>query len=96
MVIHEAYARGKPVLTTRIGTIPEIVREGETGRLVSAGDEAALSEALESMLASPESLRRMGAAARRYAETELTPENHWRALESAYRRARARHAERAA
>ena len=46
MVIHEAYARGKPVVATRIGSIPEIVVEEVTGLLVPPGDASALARAL--------------------------------------------------
>jgi glycosyltransferase involved in cell wall biosynthesis len=91
MVIHESYARGKPVVTTKIGTIPEIVRPGETGLLVPPNDEAALGKAMAEMLADPQRLERMGRQARAYVETELTPENHATALEAAYRTALGRH-----
>ena len=94
MVLHEAYARGKPVLTTRIGSIPEIVRDGVTGRLVAPRDPAALAAGLEEMLGEPERLAAMGRAGRAYLESELTPERHWAALEAAYRRALERHGRR--
>jgi glycosyltransferase involved in cell wall biosynthesis len=90
MVIHESYARGKPVVTTRIGTIPEIVREGETGLLFAPGDAEALSRAMVELLGDPVRLVRMGRAARGFVENELTPQNHATALEAAYERARAR------
>ena len=94
MVLHEAYARGKPVLTTRIGSIPEIVRDGVTGRLVAPRDPAALAAGLAEMLGDPERLAAMGRAGRAYLESELTPERHWAALEAAYRRALERHGRR--
>ncbi len=96
MVIHEAYARGKPVLTTRIGSIPEIVVDGETGILVPPGDVSALAAGLAEMVADPARQSAMGRAARAFAETEMTPERHWQALADAYRRAGGRHGRRAA
>lgn len=42
----EALAAGTPIIGSDIGGIPELVREGETGRLFPAGDECALRSAL--------------------------------------------------
>lgn len=46
-IVQVAYAFGKPVITTRVGGIPEVVWEGETGLLVPPSDEAALAAAVE-------------------------------------------------
>ena len=46
MVIMEAMAAGRPVVATYVAGIPELVRPGETGWLVPAGDAAALRDAL--------------------------------------------------
>jgi glycosyltransferase involved in cell wall biosynthesis len=62
---------GLPVLSTAVGGMPELVRDGETGRLVPAGDDEALAQALRELLAAPERLREMGAAARAEAEAGL-------------------------
>jgi glycosyltransferase involved in cell wall biosynthesis len=45
-VVLEALASGRPVVATRVGGIPELVREGETGHLVPPGDPEALADAL--------------------------------------------------
>ncbi len=45
-VVQLAYGFGRPVITTRVGGLPEAVREGETGLLVAPDDPAALAEAV--------------------------------------------------
>jgi glycosyltransferase involved in cell wall biosynthesis len=52
----EALAVGTPVVATRVGGVPEIVRDGENGILVPQGDPAAFADALRRALAD-ESLR---------------------------------------
>jgi glycosyltransferase involved in cell wall biosynthesis len=47
LVITEAYVFGKPVIASRAGGMPELVREGETGFLVEPGDVAALQQVIE-------------------------------------------------
>jgi colanic acid/amylovoran biosynthesis glycosyltransferase len=65
VVIMEAMALGRPVLSTSIAGIPELVRHGIDGWLIPAGDVDALSEALTHALATPETdLQKMGASAR--------------------------------
>lgn len=50
-IVQVAYAFGKPVITTRVGGIPEVVWEGETGLLVPPSDPAALALAVERFFA---------------------------------------------
>ena len=45
----EAYALGRPVIGARIGGIPEMIREGETGIMAASGDYASLANALSAM-----------------------------------------------
>ena len=56
----EALACGTPVVATRVGGIPEQVRDGETGLLVPPGDGRAFGEALLALLDDPERRRSMG------------------------------------
>ena len=51
-------------MATAVGGMPEIVRDGVTGRLVRPGDVAALAAALRETAADAPSLREMGEAAR--------------------------------
>jgi len=65
VVIMEAMALGRPVISTFVGGIPELVENGKTGWLAPAGDEIALSEAMRAALeASVDQLATMGAAGR--------------------------------
>jgi glycosyltransferase involved in cell wall biosynthesis len=65
VVIMEAMALGRPVISTYIAGIPELVVPGETGWLVPSSDEAALAEAMREVLTAPvEQLAAMGAAGR--------------------------------
>lgn len=68
----EAMAMGKPVVAFGHGALPEIVVEGETGELVSPGDEDALAEAVLGLLRDPARARRMGAAGRVRVEKHFT------------------------
>ena len=61
VVIMEAMALGRPVISTYIAGIPELVRDGTDGWLVPAGDVDALVKALAELLATPtDHLREMG------------------------------------
>jgi glycosyltransferase involved in cell wall biosynthesis len=65
VVIMEAMALGRPVLTTLVAGIPELVSDGDTGWLFPAGDVEALTDAMSRCLATPnDELERMGHAAR--------------------------------
>jgi colanic acid/amylovoran biosynthesis glycosyltransferase len=70
VAIMEAMALQRPVLTTLVAGIPELVRPGENGWLFPAGSVKALAAAIADCLQRPpEDLRRMGeAAARRVRE----------------------------
>ena len=66
VVIMEAMALRRPVISTFIAGIPELVRSGEHGWLVPAADLEALVDAIKSCLAAPvEMLTSMGEAAER-------------------------------
>lgn len=57
VVIMEAMAQGRPVISTYIAGIPELVQEGRTGWLVPAGDAAGLTEAIATALDTPADAR---------------------------------------
>jgi glycosyltransferase involved in cell wall biosynthesis len=53
MVLSEAAATGMAIISTNVAAIPEIVRNGETGLTVPAGDAASLTQALRDMATNP-------------------------------------------
>ncbi len=67
VVVIEAMSAGLPVVATRVGGVPEIVSEGETGSIVPAGDSARLAEAMQRVLSDPLLGSRWGEAGRRRA-----------------------------
>ena len=61
VVIMEAMALGRPVISTYIAGIPELVESGKTGWLVPSGDTHALAEAMrDALAAAPEQISKMG------------------------------------
>src|SRR5579859_4999460 len=64
LVLLEAMAAGRPIVASRVATIPEVVVDGETGLLVPAGDPLALAEALARFADQPALASRLGEAGR--------------------------------
>jgi glycosyltransferase involved in cell wall biosynthesis len=56
----EAHSFGLPVISSRVGPIPEIVRDGHNGLLVEGGDVVALENAMSALASDPERSRRLG------------------------------------
>jgi len=82
----EAYALGKPVIGARIGGIPEMIRENETGACFTSGDVDALREALDDFQARPaRQLQDMGAAGRRWVAEDFTVAMYRQRMMSVYR-----------
>jgi glycosyltransferase involved in cell wall biosynthesis len=69
--VREALACGLPVLTTRRGVLPELVRDGVTGRVLDETPEA-FAAALVALAREPQARRRLGEAARKDAEARFS------------------------
>jgi rhamnosyl/mannosyltransferase len=78
-VVVEAGLRGRGVVASRVGGIPDVAHDGETGLLVPPGDPDALAGALVRVLSDRALAERLGAAAREAAEDWLvSPEEYAR------------------
>src|SRR5580765_6667442 len=61
----EALASGTPVVATRVGGVPDVVRDGVDGFLVEPGDVEAAADRLAALARDPELRERLGTAARK-------------------------------
>lgn len=64
IVFLEAMASGLAVVAMRAGAVPEVVADGATALMVNAGDEAALTDALDRLLRDPVLRAKLGNAGR--------------------------------
>ncbi len=83
-VIAEAMAAGRPMVATRVGGIPELVADGETGFLVPPRAPAQIAERLIQLLQDPALRARMGAAGRLAAEQKFDLTRNLDSLMHAY------------
>jgi glycosyltransferase involved in cell wall biosynthesis len=72
LVITEAYASGTPIIASRIGGLPELVRDGLTGKLFEPGDAAALADSVEALWHRSAELAPMRRACRAMFDAELS------------------------
>ena len=86
MVIMEAMALRRPIISTFVAGIPELVHPGEHGWLVPAGDVDALSQAMQECLEAPvETLALMGEAAQKRVLARHNVDTQAAELESLFR-----------
>jgi glycosyltransferase involved in cell wall biosynthesis len=64
IIVHEAFAAGLPVIASRIGVMPEVIREGVDGLLFPPGDVEALTSLLWELIRQPERLEALHQAIR--------------------------------
>jgi glycosyltransferase involved in cell wall biosynthesis len=70
LVVIEAMATGLPVVATRVGGVPELVREGSTGLLAESEQPESIADALQRLLIDRGLRASMGAEGRRVAVAE--------------------------
>jgi glycosyltransferase involved in cell wall biosynthesis len=83
-VIVEAFAKGLPVLASRLGSMAELVEDQHTGILFRPGDAHNLAEKIEWMFTHPVQLAQMSEAARREFEAKYTAERNYKLLMEIY------------
>jgi glycogen(starch) synthase len=86
LILPEAMRWGAPVISTRAGGIPEIIRDGETGVLVPPSAPDALSAAIIRLLQDESERARLGAAGRQFVEERLCVEVMARQMSDFYQR----------
>lgn len=72
LTVLEAFLSGTPVVATRVGGLPEVIREGETGILVPPADAGALAAGICRVLDDPAAARAMAARGRELVEREFS------------------------
>jgi len=88
MTIIEAYSYGKPVIGSRIGGIPEIINEGNTGYVFNAFDKTDLMKKLiKASKISDEEYTRMSSAAYQFARHNFSDAIHYEKLMNIYNQA---------
>lgn len=71
LVTLEAMASGKPLIATKVGGIPQQIKDGWNGFLIDPADERQLAEKIKYLIDNPDERQRMGANSRRFAEDEF-------------------------
>lgn len=84
MAILEAMSAGVPVVATDVGGVREVVRDGETGILLPAGDPVRLSEGIHRMIEDQPAAARMAVRASEVFQRAFTVERMTRSMESLY------------
>jgi glycosyltransferase involved in cell wall biosynthesis len=82
----EAMAQGLPVVATRVGGLPEVVMDTETGILVAPRDSQALANAIDTLIADPALRLRMGNAGRDRATGHFSLEREADTMQRVYDR----------
>jgi glycosyltransferase involved in cell wall biosynthesis len=85
-VILESYAQGRPVIASRLGTRPEIVKDGITGLLFEPYSFGDLAEKIAYLYAHPEKCDRMGEEGKKLLIENHSPQEHYERLLQIYRR----------
>jgi len=85
--IIESFALGKPVIGSRNGGIPELVKDGKTGYTFTPGNASDLRNKINRLLEQPASIIRMGKIAREIVERKFSSDIHYQELMKIYKTA---------
>jgi glycosyltransferase involved in cell wall biosynthesis len=89
LTVYEAFAQGKAVVGSRMGGIPELVSEGESGLIFEPGSADDMAEAMLALWNDTGRAIEMGKAARVRVETHFGPDVHYEKMMAIYERAMA-------
>ncbi|MBM2832855.1 MAG: hypothetical protein HW406_16 [Candidatus Brocadiaceae bacterium] len=84
MSVLESFALGKPVIGSRIGGIPELVKDNKTGLTFEPGNAEDLCSKIECLINNKDLVGEMGRNARKFVERELNPEKYYQGLMHVY------------
>jgi len=84
--IIEAMSMKLPVIASRVGGIPELISDGETGLLINPGNPDEITEAVLNLLKNPERRKEMGRRAREVAKKKFSPERCVKGHEELYKK----------
>ncbi|WP_374090753.1 glycosyltransferase [Methylomicrobium lacus] len=88
LVLVEAFAHGLPVLASRLGSMADIIKDGETGLLFTPGDAADLAGKAKWLLENPKQAQKLGENARRTFLAKYTAERNYAELMAIYENTR--------
>lgn len=92
----EAHAAGKPVIASRIGALPLVVKDGESGLLFEPKNAADLRQGVRKLFGQRSEIERMGRYGRALVNTKYTPEHSYNCLSAIFSEALAARAKRTA
>ncbi|MEK7072270.1 MAG: glycosyltransferase family 4 protein, partial [Patescibacteria group bacterium] len=85
--ILESFASGKPIVASRIGAIPETIKDGYNGFLFESGNVDDCAEKISKLWNNPTLCKKMGKNARKYVEKNFSSEEHYKKLMNIYKKA---------
>jgi glycosyltransferase involved in cell wall biosynthesis len=83
--VMEALAMKRAVVASRVGGVPDIIRDGETGYLMNPGDPSAIAEKVSDLLKNEEVRQKVGIRGRRFVEENCSHRIMVRRIEELYR-----------
>jgi len=87
LAVAEAFACGLPVIASRLGSMAEIVADGDTGLHVTPGDSAELAAKVDWAWRNPDKLQELGKAGRQEYVSKYGPEQNYKRLIGIFERA---------
>lgn len=91
LVAIESFALGKPVIGSRIGGIPKLVKDGKTGLTFKTGSADDLRKKILYLINNPHKVVKMGKNARKFVEEKFNSEKYYQRLMEIYNHAISKH-----